>query len=331
MWLDQPVKILNSFIQACVEFSDIIYYRSTSKPYMDSVSNTTNSSANQKILDKVYNLKAAGELDDAMVELKKALEDTSPGSEEYFPLSYEIGNVLLLQEKVGDAIKEYEGLWNYYPEKIVTPFRIADVYSKIDQDKAISVFKEIYDRFYRSDFDYSLAHDEDKSIIYRTPLKLSYLQWRSGKIIDAINTVERANEILGKDLPEGVTSEYTNSEIYFKIEALENRDIYQNVNISWTYDDLLKQFEDQVIKGRKLNALNLSALDTYAVLSLRVDRDPKQLRVLIRAIRSAIRPDPDKEGGYEGRKEKQWKALPRNDYDLTQRHIYQVETKLKEM
>lgn len=323
--VSDDMQILNTLVQGCLEFSDLIYARSRpTKREPINIEATSSDTAQGRIFEEIRALKelaAKGKIADALDRFDKAISTYGAAHEQdnVYELKVGRGEVLLEFGNPIDAINYYEELYKQYPDDIYIGFRLGESYKQCgDFDASAKMLSVIFEKIFPEGGPFSFPADERKRVVYeRVPMKLSYCLWRQGDIAGAAKLLQRSRLMLGKHMSESLSLDYLNSEIYFELEQLDADQTLSKEQKNLRYRDLFNRMRSFGVTADKKFGCN--TMDTYLTLAsrcgevLEARRGAELLRTMIRVHNLQDIRGLDDFG--------QWKALAPDDYILVVSHI----------
>lgn len=323
--VSDDMQILNTLVQGCLEFSDLIYSRSRpTKREPINIEATSSETAHGKIVEEVRQLKelaAKGNLAEALDRFDKAISTyiTAQDQEGIYELKVWRGEVLLEYGNPINAINYYEELYGQYPDDIYIGFRLGESYKQCgDFDASAKMLSVIFEKTFPEDGQFSFPADDRKRVVYeRVPMKLSYCLWRQGDIDGAAKLLQRSRSMLGKHMSESLSLDFLNSEIYFELERLDADAVLSREQKNLKYRDLFKRMKSFGVTPDKKFGCN--TMDTYITLASRCGEvlEARRGADLLRAMIKVHSPQDIRGLDDSGR----WKALSPGDYILVASHI----------
>ena len=267
--VDRHLQILNSFIQACSEYSEGIFKDSHGEPnpqgghvklLNDNDKELSSlSKAARAAFDKatdLRNAKSHGAAIDALNEFiqtkPKFLEDPLAA---YYILMERGVNYLCLA-RYQEAIEDYKLVESFAPARALVNFRLADAFRLNQNFEGVAQQLEIVSR--KVDSRENTKQERDLALHY--PLMLAYAYWKIKKPKQSVVTLEDAykSKIIVTDTDDKKLK-YTNSLAYYTLESAK-------VAGTPLPRDKIAAFKEQLDSLNVKGSGSWNALDTYAVL-----------------------------------------------------------------
>lgn len=323
--ISDDMQILNTLVQGCLEFSDLIYNRSRlTKREPINIQETSSESAEGRAFEEIRKLKelaAKGGVAEALDQFDKLISSNNATGDQgsLYELRVGRGEVLLEYGNPIDAINYFEDLHYQNPEDVYIWFRWSESYKQCgDFHSSVRMFSDIFEYVFPVKGEFLFPADEkNRILVERLPMKLSYCLWRLGDVAGAMKILQRSRLKLGEHMSKSLSLDYLNSEIYFELEMIDADEELSKEQKKIKYKELFKKMKSFGVTLDKKFGCN--TVDTYITLASRCDEvlEAKKGADLLRAMIKVVNRQDIRGLGDDG----VWKALSPDDYILIASHI----------
>lgn len=321
--VSDDMQILNTLVQGCLEFSDLIYSRSKTSVIepinVDSVQPAPAVSAVNSTTIAAYRALAInGQLDDAIRGLDAEITlfgTTAAGAAAAFELKKEKGDLILEYGSPDDAFEYFEELTESNPDDEYLQFRFAECHKQVgDFQNSTKIFQKLFDQTFGQPKEFSFPSDSHMRLVAEhLPMKLAYCYWRLGEVSQAASVIKLGLNKLNGQISSKLGFEYLNSEAYYDIELIDSAADNAQEKYRQILDRLLSAGVGPDPK------LGFRVLDTYVHVALKANEIEKA-----REVATILRASIKVKGSDDIRALNEfgdWKPISREEYFFVMSHV----------